>query len=56
MMIILKILKIQFEREPRAFPTFNTVRKVTDMSDFKTEGFIVENYTPDGTIAMQMSV
>ena len=49
-------LKIQVEREPRTFPTLNIARKVTDISDFKAEDFVLENYTPHGKIAMQMSV
>jgi len=49
-------LKIQLEREPRPFPTLKIARKVTDITDFKTEDFIVENYTPHGKIVMQMSV
>jgi thymidylate synthase len=49
-------LKIQLEREPRPFPTLRIARKVTDINDFKTEDFLVENYTPHGKIAMQMSV
>jgi len=49
-------LKIQLEREPRPFPTLKIARKVTDINDFKTEDFLVENYTPHGKIAMQMSV
>ena len=49
-------LKIQLEREPRPFPTLKIARKVTDINDFKTEDFIVENYTPHGKIVMQMSV
>jgi len=49
-------LKIQLEREPRPFPTLRIARKITDINDFKTEDFLVENYTPHGKIAMQMSV
>jgi thymidylate synthase len=49
-------LKIQLEREPRPFPTLKIARQVTDISDFKLEDFVVENYTPHGKIAMQMSV
>jgi thymidylate synthase len=49
-------LKIQLEREPRPFPTLRIARKVTDINDFKTEDFLLENYTPHGKIAMQMSV
>ena len=49
-------LKIQLKREPRPFPKLRIARKVTDINDFKTEDFIVENYTPQGKIAMQMSV
>jgi thymidylate synthase len=49
-------LKIQLEREPRLFPTLKITRKVTDISDFKLEDFVVENYSPHGKIAMQMSV
>src|SRR5271168_2168918 len=39
-------LKIQLEREPRPFPTLRIARKITDINDFKTEDFLVENYTP----------
>jgi thymidylate synthase len=49
-------LKIQLEREPRPFPTLKIARDVKDINDFKTEDFVVENYTPHGKIAMQMSV
>ena len=49
-------LKVQIEREPRAFPTLKIWRRVTDINDFKTEDFVVENYTPHGKIVMQMSV
>jgi thymidylate synthase len=49
-------LKIQLEREPRPFPTLRIARRITDINDFKTEDFLVENYTPHGKIAMQMSV
>lgn len=49
-------LKIQLEREPRTFPTLKIARDVKDISDFKTEDFVVENYTPHGKIVMQMSV
>lgn len=49
-------LKVQIEREPRAFPTLRIGRTVTDINDFKTEDFVVENYTPHGKIVMQMSV
>jgi thymidylate synthase len=49
-------LKIQLERQPRPFPTLKIARKVTDINDFKTEDFVVEDYTPHGKIAMQMSV
>jgi len=31
-------------------------RNVKDISDFKTEDFVVEKYSPHGKIAMQMSV
>lgn len=49
-------LKVQLEREPKPFPTLKIARKVTDIADFKTEDFVVENYTPHGKIVMQMSV
>ena len=49
-------LKIQLERDPRAFPTLKIARNVTDINDFKTEDFMVENYAPHGKIVMKMSV
>ena len=49
-------LKIQLEREPRPFPTLTIARNVSDITNFKLEDFAVENYTPHGKIAMQMSV
>jgi thymidylate synthase len=49
-------LKIQLEREPRPFPTLKIARNVPDITDFKLEDFVVENYAPHGKIAMQMSV
>jgi len=49
-------LKIQIEREPRAFPTLKIAREVKDIDDFKPEDFVLENYTPHGKIVMQMSV
>ena len=49
-------LKIQIEREPRQFPTLKIARKVESIDGFRPEDFVLENYTPHGKIAMQMSV
>jgi len=48
-------LKIQVEREPRPFPTLKIARKVVEITDFKLEDFIIENYHPHGKLAIQMS-
>jgi thymidylate synthase len=48
----IEALKVQIERKLRAF----VGRNVMDINDFKTEDFIVENYTPHGEIVMPMSV
>ena len=49
-------LKIQLEREPRAFPKLRWKRKVEDIDDFTSEDFVVEGYSPHPAIAMKMSV
>ena len=50
-------LKIQLEREPRAFPKLRWGREdIEDIEDFKYEDFVVEGYNPHPSIPMKMSV
>jgi thymidylate synthase len=52
----IQALKVQLQREPKPFPTLKIARNVTEITEFKTEDFVVEDYTPHGKIVMQMSV
>ncbi|XP_065746087.1 thymidylate synthase isoform X2 [Phocoena phocoena] len=49
-------LKIQLQREPRAFPKLKILRKVEKIDDFKAEDFQIEGYNPHPTIKMEMAV
>ncbi|CAG8758264.1 16019_t:CDS:2, partial [Dentiscutata erythropus] len=49
-------LKVQLEREPRAFPQLEIKRKITDINDFRLEDFEIIGYQPYGKIKMNMSV
>ncbi|KAI9508616.1 thymidylate synthase/dCMP hydroxymethylase domain-containing protein [Russula earlei] len=49
-------LKIQLNRQPRAFPTLRWKRDITDIEDFTSDDFIIEGYDPHPAIAMKMSV
>ncbi|CAG8571810.1 8337_t:CDS:2 [Racocetra fulgida] len=48
-------LKVQLEREPRAFPRLEIKREITDINDFKLEDFEIIGYQPYGKIKMNMS-
>lgn len=49
-------LKIQLEREPRAFPKIRWKRQLTDVDEFEPEDVIVEGYSPHPPVPMKMSV
>jgi thymidylate synthase len=50
-------LRVQLEREPRAFPTLDITReKGGSIDGWKAEDFVVKGYDPHKTIAMKMSV
>ncbi|EJD01981.1 thymidylate synthase [Fomitiporia mediterranea MF3/22] len=49
-------LKVQLEREPRAFPKIRWRRHVSDLDEFEPEDVIVDGYTPHPPVAMKMSV
>lgn len=50
-------LKVQLEREPRDFPTFEIGReKGGSIDGWKFDDFVVKDYNPHKTIAMKMSV
>lgn len=50
-------LKVQLEREPRAFPKLKWAREeINDIEDFIYEDFVVEGYNPHPSISMKMSV
>ncbi|NXN14741.1 TYSY synthase, partial [Indicator maculatus] len=46
----------QLQREPRPFPKLRILRKVEDISDFKSEDFQIEDYNPHPPIKMEMAV
>lgn len=49
-------LKVQLERQPKAFPKLIIKRKVETIEDFKFEDFAVEGYDPYPKITMEMAV
>lgn len=49
-------LKEQAERKPGQFPLLRFAREIDSIDDFKYEDFVLENYKPQGKIAMKMSV
>ena len=49
-------LKVQLEREPKAFPKLIIKRQVEKIEDFKFEDFTVEGYEPHPKITMDMAV
>lgn len=51
-------LKVQLERDPRAFPKLVWADGTTadDIDGFKTEDFVVEGYKPHPKLEMAMSV
>ena len=52
----IEALKIQIDREPRAFPHLNFRRKIDNINDFKYDDFIINDYVPHPQIKMKMSV
>ncbi|KAI8070458.1 thymidylate synthase [Gongronella butleri] len=52
----LDALKVQLQREPRAFPTLTFARKIDNIDDFTYDDFILHDYKPHGKIDMKMSV
>ena len=49
-------LKVQLQREPKAFPKLIIKRQVEKIEDFKFEDFTVEGYEPHPKITMDMAV
>lgn len=49
-------LKMQCEREPRAFPTLSIKRKVSSIDDFTFDDFYLKDYLPHANIKMEMAV
>jgi len=49
-------LKIQIEREPKAFPTLRIKREVGDIDSFKFEDFEISGYECHAKLAMDMAV
>ena len=49
-------LKIQIEREPKAFPHLEFGREINNIDDFKYEDFIINDYRPHAQIKMKMSI
>ncbi|XP_014259187.1 thymidylate synthase isoform X2 [Cimex lectularius] len=49
-------LKTQLDRVPYEFPTLKFAREVTDITDFKYEDIVIENYKCHPTIKMPMAV
>ena len=49
-------LKVQLQREPKAFPKLIIKRQVEKIEDFKFEDFSVEGYEPHPKITMDMAV
>ncbi len=46
----------QLERTPKDSPTLSFARQVTDITDFKYEDFVINNYSPDPVIKGIVSV
>lgn len=49
-------LKVQLEREPKAFPKLRWKRMISDIEGFVYDDFVIDGYDPHPTIAMKMSV
>jgi thymidylate synthase len=49
-------LKIQLEREPKAFPKVRWGREIDNIDEFRTDDIVVEGYECHPSIPMKMSV
>eukprot|EP01126_Amoeba_proteus_P047565 TRINITY_DN5433_c0_g1_i14.p1 TRINITY_DN5433_c0_g1~~TRINITY_DN5433_c0_g1_i14.p1 ORF type:complete len:136 (-),score=3.48 TRINITY_DN5433_c0_g1_i14:103-510(-) len=49
-------LKLQLEREPRAFPKLKIVGNVPDIDSFTIDNFVLEGYCPHDKIVMSMAL
>ncbi|NXE02582.1 TYSY synthase, partial [Chaetorhynchus papuensis] len=54
--LFISLLSFQLQREPRPFPKLRILREIKDISEFKAEDFLIEDYNPHPPVKMEMAV